>query len=450
MGVQAQNSQPDFTWGNGYYYNLNVGDSIRFNNQTVRLLQTENHFNKLTVGEDTLWLKVSRRTPAEISDGIRIFIADNKNVKALTTDNKVHGLLKKDALVCMSNFREPLLDFRRYIFPVSYNDGFLWSTEEDAYMFSYLGEEERNGETIYRSYEGIGFDLHDARGIKKHWVLAIENSTVAIENSTVARVEEDLGKDEQQASVLLQSNSQPGIFYLYNHLFKKNVVVKEGQELVRGEPVGTIWGDSQWGHLQFVVIHSDTIPGFDDRFNNVVNGFPQLYELYFQEASNYSKTFSKGRIYFGRPRWINGNRKNLACWEPYTGKGWQFGRWNTAGKTDWVTKSEKGNARFKKVLFEDTPAEVRNPENFYEYVINVRNGTYRIRAELGDLFLPSWQKVSFEGVEAGEFSLETGESTWTTERAVNVKDGTLTVRIYIDEKNQKVAGLSQIVFQRAY
>ena len=442
-GLQAQNSEPDFRWGNGYYYNLNRGDSIRFNNQTVRLLQVENHFNQIAIGNDTLWLKVSRRTPAKTSNGIRLFVADNKNVKALTTDKKVHGLLEKDALVCLSNFLESLLDFRRYIFPVSYNDGFLWSTEEDTYMFSYLGKDVKNGETIYRSYEGMGFDLHDARGLEKHWLLTIENSTVVW-------VEDDLGNDEQQACLLLQSNSQPGIFYLYNHLFKKNLVVKEGQELVRGEPIGTIWGDSEWGHLQFAVIHSENVPVFSERFNNVVNGFPQLYELYFQEGSNYNKTFSKGRIYFGRSPSFNGNQKNIAAWEFYAGKGWQFGRWNTADKVDWVNKDEKGNARLKKVLFEDTSAEARNPKNFYEYEINVRNGTYRIRAELGDLFLPSWQKVSFEGVDAGEFSLEAGQSTWTTERAVNVKDGTLTVRIYVDEQNKKVAGLSQIVFQRAY
>jgi hypothetical protein len=441
--MQAQNSEPDFRWGNGHYYNLNCGDSVRFNNQTVRLLKVENHFNQLAIGNDTIWLKVSRRTPASTSDGIRLFVADNKNVKALTTDKKVHGLLKKDALVCLSNFREPLLDFRRYIFPVSYNDGFLWSAGEDSYMFSLQKAQEENGETSYRSYPGMSFDLHDARGKEKHWLLAIENSTVEW-------VAEDLGKDEQQACVLLHSNSQPGIFYLYNHLFKKNVVVKKGQELVRGEPIGTIWGDSEWGRLQFVVIYSDTIPGFDDRFNNVVNGFPQLFELYFQEGSNFSRTFSKGRIYFGRPRWMNGNQKNVAEWEPYTGKGWQFGRWNTAGKVDWVNKGEKGNARLKKALFENSPAEVRNPQNFYEYEINVRNGTYRIRAELGDLYLPSWQKVNFEGIDAGEYSLDAGESTWTTERVVNVKDGKLTVRIQVDEENQKVAGLSQIVFQRAY
>jgi hypothetical protein len=442
-GLQAQNSNPDFTWGNGYYYNLNVGDSIRFNNKTIQLLKLQNHFNQIAIENDTLWIKVSRRTQPALFHGVRLFVADNKNVKALTTDKNVHGLLKKEALICLSSFRESLIDFEQYIFPVSFNDGFLWSTEEDTYMFSYLGNEEKNGETFYRSYEGISFDLHDARGLEKHWLLAIENADVVW-------VEKNLGADGNQACVLLKSKSQSSVYYLYNHLFTKNTIVKEGQELIRGEPLGTAWGDSEWGHLQFAVIYSDSVPAYSQRFHNVVNGFPQLYELYFREGSNYNKTFSKGRIYFGRPRWVNGNQKNVTEWEPYAGKGWQLGRWNTADKVDGVSKGLKGNARLKKVLFEDSPAEVRNPQNFYEYEINVRNGTYRIRAEVGDLYLPSWQRVSFEGVDAGEFMLDAGDSTWTSERAVNVRDGNLTVRIYVDEKNDKVAGLSQIVFQRAY
>lgn len=441
--AQAQTIKPDFSWGNGYYYNLDVGDSIHFNNQTVRLLQIENHYNLLTVGNDTLWLKVSRRTLPKLSDGVKIFVADNKNVKTLGVNKETHGLLKKDALICLSNFTEPMLDFNQYIFPVSFNDGFLWTTEEDAYMFSLQKEKNESGETVYSAYEGMSFDLHDARGKEKHWLLAIENSTVSW-------VEDDLGEDEQQTCVLLQSKSQPTIFYLYNQLFKKNVVIKEGQELMRGEPIGTIWGDSEWAHLQFAVIHSDTVPRFYKQITSVVNGFPQLYELYFQEGSNYNKMFSKGRFYFGRPSWVNGNQKNITEWEPYAGKGWQFGRWNTTDKVDWINRGEAGNARLKKVLFENTPAEVRNPQNFYEYEISVRNGTYRIRAELGDLYLPSWEKVSFEGIDAGEYSLEAGESTWTSERVVNVKDGKLTIRIQVDDENQKVAGLSQIVFQQAY
>lgn len=443
LSLNAQNSGHDFRWGNGYYYNLDCSDSIIFYNKTIKLLQVKNHFNQITIGNDTLWLKVSRRTPAKISDGIRLFVADNKNVKAITSDKNVHGLLRKDALICLVNFREPLIDFSQYIFPVSYNDGFVWSTEEDTYMFSFTKDDKKTGDSGYRSYEGISFDLHDARGLKKHWLLAVENSSVVW-------VKDNLGENGNQACVMLQSLSQPAIFYLYNHLFTKHVIVKEGRRLKKGEPIGTAWGDKNWGHLQFVVIHSDTVPAFSGRFHNVVNGFPQLYELYFQEASSYNKTFSKGRIYFGRSRSIKGNQKNVSGWESYAGKGWKFNKWNTTEKTEWVNKGEKGNARLKKILFENTQAEARNPHNYYEYEINVRNGTYRIRVEVGDLFLPSWQKVSFEGVNAGKYVLDPGHSDWTPERVVIVKDGKLTVRINIAENNQMVAGLSQIVFQKAY
>lgn len=442
----AQNSEttPGFRWGNGFYFNISQGGSIIFNNKKIKLLQLENHFNKITVAGDTLCLKVSRRSLPAQTGGIRIFVADNKNVKALSTDQKVHGLLKKDALICISDFREPLLDLNSFIFPVSYNDGFLWSTEEDSYMFSYLGADDSAKGDFYRTHEGIDFDLHDARGLEKHWLLAIEKSRVVW-------VEE--GKPDQsgnEAALLLESRSQPDIFYLYEHLNRKNVAVRKGQELVRGEPLGTVWGDKIWGHLQFAVIYSDTVPAYSERYHNLINGFPQIYELYFQESSSYSKTFTKGRIYFGRTRNIDGNQKNITAFESYSGKGWKLGMWNPTEKVEWANRGEKGNARFKKVLFEGTPAESRNPANYYEFVLNVRNGTYRIRAEVGDLFLPSWQKVSFEGVNAGEFSLEGGETDWTTERIVKVPDGQLTVRIYIDDKNKKVAGLSQIVFQRAY
>jgi hypothetical protein len=59
-------------------------------------------------------------------------------------------------------------------------------------------------------------------------------------------------------------------------------------------------------------------------------------------------------------------------------------------------------------------------------------------------------KIDFEGVNAGTFALSDGEQKWTNERIVKVNDGKLTIRIYVDENNEKVAGISEIVFQRAY
>jgi hypothetical protein len=64
--------------------------------------------------------------------------------------------------------------------------------------------------------------------------------------------------------------------------------------------------------------------------------------------------------------------------------------------------------------------------------------------------LPSSQKIDFEGIAVGNYNLEAGEQKWTDERVVKVTDYKLTVRIHVDKGNQKVAGLSEIVFQQAY
>ena len=128
--------------------------------------------------------------------------------------------------------------------------------------------------------------------------------------------------------------------------------------------------------------------------------------------------------------------------------GWILGKWNIADKVEWISSRVMGNARLSKVLFRGQPAECTNPENHYDYLINVKNGVYRIRASVGDLYLPTWQKVEFEGVSAGTFHLGKGEFTWTSEKVVRVRDGNLNVRIYTGDNNQ-VAGIREIVFQQA-
>jgi hypothetical protein len=69
---------------------------------------------------------------------------------------------------------------------------------------------------------------------------------------------------------------------------------------------------------------------------------------------------------------------------------------------------------------------------------------------MGDLMLPTWQKVSFEGIESGIISNEKAGFIWTSEKVVKIEDGKLTVRIFVDPTNEKPAGISEIVFQRAY
>lgn len=443
MVLKAQNlSVPDFTWGNASYFNINTGESIFYENTEIKLLKTENQFNLVKIDKDTFSIKVSKRTLAVSNGKITLYVADNKNLKAIAHDKEIHGLLKKDALICVSKAHLSFLDPVDYIFPVSFNDGFLWSTEEDSYMFSYLNLTERKLKG-YETHPGTDFDLHDARGIEKHWILAIENSTVV----WVEDKNQDVAGKE--ACVLLESASQPGIYYLYNHLYNKKVVVRKGQVLEKGDPIGTIWGDENWGNLHFAVIKSDTNPSVDKVSNNIVNCFPQMYELYFKQSTGYARSFTKGRILFGKPRIINGNQKNAAPFEVYSGKGWITEKWNKADKVDYAIKNSDGNVRLGKTLFPGSPAECTNPENFYDYQINVHNGTYRIRAKIGDVLSQTWQKIQFNQIEAGVFTLKPGEFAWTAEKVVKVSDGKLIVRIFVDENNEKPAGLSEIVFQKA-
>ena len=431
---------PDFQWGSSQYYNLNVGESLVFQNKEIKLLELKNHFNRIKIGNDTIWIKVSRRTLPVFAYGIRLFVADNKNVKAIAPDQRIHGMLTKDALICLSDLNEQLLDPQKYIFPVSFNDGFLWDTEENSHMFSYCHDYDSN--PVVNG--GINIDLHDARGKEKDWILAIENSTVAGIFNNMS----DQGENE--TCILLKSESQKNIYYLYEHLYTKNIEVKVGNDLLKGEILGTIWGDHYWGYLHFAVIVSDTVPAYQNRQFNAVNIFPQLYELYFKKLFGYNRRYSKGALKFGQRSDFNGGVKNIIAFEEYSGKGWNLGNWNTTDRVEVVTSAEKGNARLRKVLFLNEKAQCRNPKNYYDFEINVHNGVYRIGAKIGDLEQASWQKVEFEGVEAGTFALNPGEFKWTSERVVTVNDGKLTIRIYIDETNKKVAGISEIIFQRAY
>lgn len=441
--ISAQQTTPDFSWGNTSFFNLNIGDSIRLNNGSIVLEKQQNQFNLIRVGNEKQWIKVSKQQLPVTIDGLRIYVADNKNVKALTCDNEVHGLLKKDVLIGVVDYEKTLLNFNEYIFPVSFNDGFLWSGLESSNMFAYTPGNQTPGKKIARSHPGIDIDMHDARGIEKHWL-------VAIENSTVEWVQKNKGPNNKQACVLLKSEANKNIYYLYDNLFDKNLEVKKGDRLIRGQIISTAWGDSIWGHVHLAVIYSDSIPSYKNRINNLVNFFPQLYELYNRQSFSFSKIFTKGSIYFGQPENLCGNQKNKEAFEEYIGKGWILDKWNKTNTVECISDNAKGNVRLKKVLFEKTAAESKNPNNWYQYEINVQNGVYRVRAKVGDIKLPSWQKVEFEGVTASTYSINAGQYKWTNEKIIKVTDRKLSVRIYVDPKNQKYAGISELVFQRAY
>lgn len=439
-GAQG-NTEPDITWGNSVYYNLNIGESICYDSIEIKLLAVEHLFNKIKIGNDTVWAKVSQRTLPMGSSGIRFFVADNKCIKALDDNEEVHGLLTKDALLCVCDQSKSMLPENKYIFPISFNDGFLWNAEEDSYLFSYFGKNKAGKNQIFA---GIGIDLHDARGIEKHWIVALEKSTVVwVEDKKLDRM-------DKRACVLLKSDLNPDIYYVYDGLFNKNIEVKKGQKVEPGMLIGTVWGNEIWGYLHLSVVKSDSVPSYENRQHNTLNFFPQLYELYFKQSYSYTKSFTRGKIEFGRAEQFNRNQQNLHAFEEYSGKGWILGQWNKVLKVESVTKSNEGNARVRKVLFSGEKAKSENSKNYYDYEINVKNGVYRVRAKVGDLYLPSWQKLEFEGIATATYSLAASEYKWTSERVVKVRDRKLSIRIYVDPEENKVAGLSEIVFQRAY
>lgn len=437
-----ENTSPDFQWGNTFYFNLNTGDSVVFEETTIKLLITRSGISVFQVGPDTIQLGLSRRSLPANAAGLKLFVAGNNFTKMKVANPEVFGLVKKDVLLAVSNAVVPLLDRNRYYFPVSFNDGFVWDMEEDTYLFSVQkNDNKKEGKLV--CHPGINFDLNDARGLEKHWLLAIENSKVVWVDD---KNPDDSGT---RASVLLQSEENPKIYYLYENLYRRNLEVRNGQAVRRGEPVGTAWGEGNWCHFQFSVLFSEIVPDYKNRHSNVLNFFPQLYELYYGQAFNPYKSFSKGRIFFNQGNPENGNEKNLSEFEDYLGKGWVFESFNPAGRVEGTANGTKGNARLTSELFAGTGLEYRNSTGFFKYEINVPNGVYRIRARVGDSSSASWQKVSFEGIAAGIIAGDVGEFSWTGEKIVRITDRRLTICIFTDPENKKPAGITEIVFQRA-
>lgn len=439
LNVVAQESLPCFTWGNVSFFNMAVGESFLYGNREIQLLEIENHFNKIRVGADTLWIKTSRRNLPVTIGCITVYVADNKNVNSPASASK---LLQKDALVAVSDFNKPLLDFNRYVFPVNFNNGFSWNFDIDMYLFSRLMENKMLNENFYRPHEGIVFNMNDSGGVEKHWITAIENSKVVWINRVVTEEKTNI------SCVLLESISQSGIYYVYDNIDSKNIEIKTGQKLIQGEIIGTASNEYNNAFLQFATVKSDTVPSYANRYSNAVNCFPQLFQLYYRQTYVFPRSFSKGIVKLGVLNSENGAIGNIHAFETYSGKGWLLGKWNIKDMVEYASDGHAGNARLKYKLFSDTPAECTNSDGFYDYEICVPNGTYRIRAKLGDIKLASRQTVMFEGVEVATADLSPGEYKWTEEQIAQVTDGRLTIRIFVDTVENKPAGISEIVFQK--
>ena len=436
--LAQENTTPDFIWGQASYYNMEVGDEIFFNGNKVTFIQNIGNHSQFKVENDTILLKVAQRSLPHMINALNIYVADNFNLKKLDSESGVHGLLTKDVLVCLTKNGEMLMDSKSASFPVAFNDGYIWSGEEDSYVFAFL---KKQGTSNYYSYPGIGLDMTDARGLEKHWIIAIEDCTVEW-------IEEN--EDQNTSCVLLKSKNNENLYYVYDGLYRKNIQVKKDQELIYGELIGTAWGDENWGNVKIAVVYSEQTPEYINRFNNVINFFPQLYQLYYNQIYGISRSFSKGKISFGRAPMYNQNVQNVSCFEEFFGKGWLLDKNNIAARVEWLTNGEEGNVRLSKTLFKGSKAAYTNPKDFYCYEINVPNGVYRIRAKVGDIEKKSWQKVSFEDVETKSFALEAGAQEWTSEKVVRVNDHRLSIRVYFDTSGDKVAGLSELVFQQAY
>lgn len=439
---RGQEEKPySFTWGNTTYINLALGEKVQFEENELELLRLDNHWNHLRVNMDTSWLKVSYRSPAVSIGKLRIFIADNRNVRAISSNKEVHGLLVKDALVAVSPSNQPVIDRWQFTFPVSFTDGYLWKNNEDSYMFSYQGAGiPKPGK--FPLYPGVGLDIPGARMTGKNIILAVEGGRVVWTETRLP------GSEQPKAAVCVESRSTPGIYYIYRNLYNKQIFVSKNQKIETGDPIGSMWGDGNIENVQITVVKNDTIPLPGNCDRNIVNFYPQLLELYYGKQPANRQLFRKGQISFGKPAGKPGNVKNVAAFEEYLGTGWILGRWNTVDKVAWVSTRQAGNARLSQTLFRGQNAQCSNPGKWYDYEINVPDGVFRIRASVGDCLSPSWQKIDFEGINAGTYDLGKGEFTWTPEKIVRVTDGRLTVRIHTPGENG-VAGISEIVFMQA-
>lgn len=425
-------------WGNALYVNLSIGESYVFMDREITLVENKNNFSIVDVGGRRVKLMVARRSLPEVVNGIRIFIADNRPVANLTDNenNKgVHAALSADALLCLSDPAKPLLDPVKFVFPISRDNGFTWTMAENSHMFAYLRP--------VRAHEGIDIDLSDARGWKKHALLAPEDGIIKEILYT--------GHSDVESRIFIQSASHPELTYTYSHVNRYSILVKKGERVHSGQPVGYIWGDGRWGHLHFALRNYDynenekVIYG---GFNYLLNIFPQMYELYHGDLEPRRKTWNVGSFRFAGNYWIYGNRQHLDFFDPLVGYGWQLDDWCTHGRVE-TSCTDEGilpdqSARLSKIMHSNTTQPVTNPDNYFDFEVVVSNGKYIVNVRVGDMYTGTWQRLEIEGLDAGTFELDHSLRS-TGEKRVEVNDGHLTVRIHLLDAFTP-AGLNELHF----
>jgi len=439
------------TWGNATYYPVAVGEKITYSNKDITLVSLDHNFCTVRVGQTERKLIVARRNLPVVVEGVRVFVSDNRNVASITQDRRpnVHAALAgKDAVLCLSDPDKPLLDPEQFAFPISRSDGWEWANESNSHIFAYLLPD--------RSHEGIDVDIHDGRGKRIHALLALEDGVVR-------GIQKNGGKYEKEARVSIESANYPGVFYGYSHLNDETLTIEEGQPVRKGEKLGYIWGDDYWGHLHLSVSGWGELASASQ---GLMNPFPQMYELYYGSLEYPTRTWTKSSSW----RYVNRNRQDIDFWIFYcntfhdnsikygnrvhregynevVGFGWDLGTWCTAYKMESESIYQDANLRITKTLFAGTAAEATNPNDYYDFEVAVENGEYEVRAEVGDASRPSWQRVTFEGVDAGVYELTEEEFEFTPTKIARVDDGRLTIRFYLkDEKT--CAGIRRLYFNK--
>lgn len=436
VGYAQSPTAPDFVWGNTGYFNVNNEDTVHLSEVEISFLRSDGLLNYLTINGDSLPLKVARQNPAEVRHGISFFIADNQCLQQLPGGEKVHDILTGEALLAIAGNEMEMLDPEKFVFPVSFSSGFIWRYDQGLPFYHF----HKCPESHSKQTEGLLIDCTPLRNGNEHRIIAMEDCRVVwVHMSGIGA--------HRNACILLQSNSNQSIFYVYDRLSVKNLQVKRGQQVEAGEFISTPYA----GQLQLAVLYSDTIPAYEQRYRRSFNCFPQLFALYnYPKKYIPNRVFTKGRIRFGSNQPGPGRYQNTSSFENFLGKGWIIDSRNGFGRVELAVKGEVCNARLRKALFASVSASCVQPQPHYDYEICVRNGVYRVRSLVGDAEQDSWQQLEFEGRAAGIHSLKAGEFKWTPERIVKVKDGRLTTRMVLDSLGGKVAGIREVVFQQVY
>jgi len=128
---------------------------------------------------------------------------------------------------------------------------------------------------------------------------------------------------------------------------------------------------------------------------------------------------TSGNFHFANQYWEDGNTQRLSAWSDVLCYGWQLGDWCAAGKVEHSLPDEGGrpfqSARLSKIMHTQTGQPARNPHDWFDLEVAVEDGTYRVRAELGDFYAATWQQIEFQGTDASTFELPREVLTWTEE-----------------------------------